>query len=322
MMKKNKISIYLMSALLATSLLASCKPADSIESIPSTEQIDQTSEAESNQQTETDQPAETLEETTDENALQITNLADEESYSFFRELLEQSSVPEERIQVLFDHIDQFADHVGKDKLLSGYTSVGASELKFDEYELQDLWFEKEPEFTGYNCRITAYTLMGDRIEIGDTSSPDSRNSYLDLDSLSLDNSALFGEDTSKFEALFTTVEGENSADQAAQIQKVKDEMARRNISFEKAGNLSLVELYLHTHYADNDNELFVGHTGVLLDMAEEGLYFFEKLAFQAPYRLVRLKDREELKNYLLTHYASFHNEGEAEPFILENGQEM
>ncbi len=317
-MKKHFITLTLITALISTSLFACTKPQSSPESTISASEGSEatTTEATDSDQTDTQAPL------TDSEDLQITNLADEESYSFFKELLEQSNVPEERIQVLFDHIDQFADHVGKDKLLPGYTGVGASELKFDEYELQDLWFEKEPEFTGYNCRITAYTLMGDRIEIGDTSSPDSRNSYLDLDSLAIDNSALFGEDTAKFEALFTTVEGENSNDQAAQIKKVKDEMARRNISFEKAGNLSLVELYLHTHYDDNDNELFVGHTGVLLDMAEEGLYFFEKLAFQAPYRLVRLQDRDELKNYLLTHYASFHNEGEAEPFILENGQEM
>ena len=318
-MKNHLYRTLLYTALFSLTVLTSCgKPTGEKQDSTQTQ-----SETDTSDKTDQEDATDKADDISSDSAMfQISNLADEETYDMLKNYLLQSGVSEERVQVLFDHVDQFGDIVGKDKLLAGFTDMDALSLAFDEYELQDLWYEKEADFTGYNCRITAYTIMGDRITIGDAADPDSRNTYLDLDSLAADDSALFGESSEKFEALYTTVEGADSDDQELQVKLVEEELSRRQVSFENAGNLSLVEVYLHTRYDETDNELFVGHVGVLMDMGDEGLFFIEKLAFQAPYRFIKLSSREELKAYLLKHYASYQGEGEAAPFILENGKLM
>ena len=36
---------------------------------------------------------------------------------------------------------------------------------YDSYDLQEQWMEKKPDFAGYNCRITAFGLFGDFLDI-------------------------------------------------------------------------------------------------------------------------------------------------------------
>lgn len=53
--------------------------------------------------------------------------------------------------------------------------------------------------------------------------------------------------------------------------------------------------------------------------AENGeLYFIEKVAFQEPYRLVKLKNRTELSDYLMEKYDVAWEQDTTRPFIMEN----
>ena len=48
------------------------------------------------------------------------------------------------------------------------------------------------------------------------------------------------------------------------------------------------------------------------------LYFIEKVAFQEPYRLVKLQNRTELSDYLMEKYDTSWGQDTTRPFIIEN----
>ena len=74
------------------------------------------------------------------------------------------------------------------------------------------------------------------------------------------------------------------------------------------GNIERVEY--GTYPNENDT---------LIIRAENGeLYFIEKVAFQEPYRLVKLKNRTELSDYLMEKYDVAWEQDTTRPFIMEN----
>ena len=62
--------------------------------------------------------------------------------------------------------------------------------------------------------------------------------------------------------------------------------------------------------------------GVLLPAEDGGLWFMEKVAFQEPYRLVKLQNRTELSDYLMEQYDTAWSQDTTRPFILENDSLM
>ena len=68
--------------------------------------------------------------------------------------------------------------------------------------------------------------------------------------------------------------------------------------------------------------LFVGHVGVLLTAEDGTLYFVEKVAFQEPYRLVKIQNRTELSDYLMEKYDTAWGQDTTRSFIMENDELM
>ena len=62
--------------------------------------------------------------------------------------------------------------------------------------------------------------------------------------------------------------------------------------------------------------------GVLLPAEDGSLYFVEKVAFQEPYRLVKLWNRTELSDYLMEKYDTAWDQDTTRPFIMENDSLM
>lgn len=261
-------------------------------------------------------------ETASSVTVSVTNLVDAESQKLLKILFEKCGVAPARQEMFFASLQRYHERIGTDKLLSGWTELNATESRFDAYELQDLWAKGGNDFSDLNCRLTAFSLMADCITVQNTADPDCRNIFMDLQAAS-ENSTVFPAigDLEKFEGLFSTVTGDNSTDQETQAALVRQAWQNRGISV-KESKLSLVTLYMHTHFDDTDNEIYVGHTGVLLDGGADGLYFLEKLAFQSPYRLIRLDSRQQLKDYLLQRYQSLQGPDDAEAFVMENGNLM
>lgn len=249
-----------------------------------------------------------------------TNLKDDASKTELDLLMEECGISQHRRRIFREHVDQFNQCDGITGLRSGYSPLDPSQPDYDPYALQDVWDAAHPEFIGYNCRITAFSLFGDFLTVENTEDPNATALFLDAQALMEDPSALTEEgDLARFLALFSVVAGENTTDSARQAQLVQAEWARRGVHFRTDSPVSLISLFVHNQYSPEENELLLGHTGVLLDSGKE-LFFVEKLAFQAPYQVTRFQDREELVAYLMGMYDNEWDQPTAKPFILENDQ--
>ena len=89
--------------------------------------------------------------------IEYANLTDEESRALLSRLLENAGIDETRIRGLFDRVDQFNASVKSEWLTNGFERAVPTDTKYDPYEMQDLWAEKNGDFPGYNCRITAFS---------------------------------------------------------------------------------------------------------------------------------------------------------------------
>ena len=109
----------------------------------------------------------------------------------------------------------------------------------------------------------------------------------------------------------------DSTEVEAQVKALQEGWAARGIAFADS-KASMISVVFHDKFSDEDNTLFVGHVGVLLPTEDGSLYFIEKVAFQEPYRLVKLQNRTELSDYLMEKYDTSWGQDTTRPFIMEN----
>ena len=251
--------------------------------------------------------------------VEYANLTDEDSRALLSRLLENAGIDETRIRGLFDRVDQFNASVKSEWLTNGFERAVPTDTKYDPYEMQDLWAEKNGDFPGYNCRITAFSLFGEFVTAGvdqpETQGEDSL--FTDLETIDANPDALCGDSTAKFCALFAPVNAADSTEVEAQVKALQEGWAARGIAFADS-KASMISVVFHDKFSDEDNTLFIGHVGVLLPAEDGTLYFIEKVAFQEPYRLVKLQNRTELSDYLMEKYDTSWGQDTTHPFIMEN----
>ena len=146
--------------------------------------------------------------------VEYANLTDEDSRALLSRLLENAGIDETRIRGLFDRVDQFNASVKSEWLTNGFERAVPTDTKYDPYEMQDLWAEKNGDFPGYNCRITAFSLFGEFVTVG-AGQPEVQGAdtlFLDLETLTEDPAVLCGDSTAKFCALFAPVPAADSTD--------------------------------------------------------------------------------------------------------------
>ena len=262
------------------------------------------------------------EPTTEQPALETveySNLTDEDSRKQLSQLLTDAGIEESRITALMDRVEQFNASVKSEWLTDGFESAAPTDTKYDPYEMQDEWTSANGSFPGYNCRITAFGLFSEFIAAGadqpETQGKDSL--FTDLETTDADPDALCGDSTAKFCALFAPVNAVDSTEVEAQVKALQEGWAARGIAFTDS-RASMISVVFHDKFSDEDNTLFIGHVGVLLSAEDGTLYLIEKVAFQEPYRLVKLQNRTELSDYLMEKYDTSWGQDTARPFIMEN----
>ena len=262
------------------------------------------------------------EPTTEQPALETveySNLADDDSRKQLFELLSDVGIEEARITTLMDRVEQFNASVKSEWLTDGFESAAPTDTKYDPYDMQDEWTAANGSFPGYNCRITAFGLFSEwitaRADQPETQGEDSL--FADLETIDADPDALCGDSTAKFCALFAPVNAVDSTEVEAQVKALQEGWAARGITFTDS-KASMISVIFHDKFSDEDNTLFVGHVGVLLPAEDGSLYFIEKVAFQEPYRLVKLQNRTELSDYLMEKYDTSWGQDTTRPFIMEN----
>ena len=252
-----------------------------------------------------------------------SNLTDADSRKLLTEALADANVDETRTKLLLDRVDQFNASVKSEWLTGGFESAAPTETRYDPYEMQDLWAEKNGDFPGYNCRITAFSLFGEFVTVG-ADQPKTQGEdtlFLDLETLTEDPAVLCGDSTAKFCALFAPVPAADSTDVDEQAQTLQAGWAARGVAFSDSP-ARLISVVLHDRFSDTENTLFVGHVGVLLPVEDGSFCLVEKVAFQEPYRLVKLQNRAELRDYLMAKYDTSWGQDTTRPFIMENDSLM
>lgn len=299
-----KVRILLTVAGMAL-VIAGCGTSDKKNNQSMTKENTQQSQADTQQSKEDELPI-------------YSNLVDKETQQSFKEALVSAGASEENAQKSLDIVKNYNETIENTSLIEkGYKSFDMKMPEYDLDKIQQLWMDKSPMFNGYNCRITAYELMKDKVSIEDTSKTNAE--YLFMDQASLEAENLFNEaETADFEALFSEIKTDSSTDTNKQIQVQQKYWQDIGVKFEDS-KMSLITVYLHSHIDDNDNSLIVGHTGILIDEGQK-LLFFEKLSFELPYQVIEFSDRTQLNQYLMNCY-DVDTTGEcAKPFILENAQ--
>ena len=247
------------------------------------------------EKTATEQPA--LE------AVEYSNLTDEDSRKQLSELLTDAGIEESRIAALLNRVEQFNASVKSEWLTDGFESAAPTDTKYDPYDMQDEWAAANGSFPGYNCRITAFGLFSEFITAGadqpETQGEDSL--FTDLETIDANPDALCADST----------------EVEAQVKALQEGWTARGIAFADS-KASMISVVFHDKFSDEDNTLFIGHVGVLLPAEDGSLYFIEKVAFQEPYRLVKLQNRTELSDYLMEKYDTSWGQDTTRPFIMEN----
>jgi hypothetical protein len=237
-------------------------------------------------------------------------------------IMSDAGISEERQNVFFEHVNDFNSIVSEGSLVTEYEQAPIQDTKYDPYEMQEEWIEKSPNFMGYNCRITAFGLYGDFMTIPADSEVRDDMILIDKASLEEDSSVLLEEDDlAQFSVLYSTIPTVNTKDVNVHAENVKKDWIERGIEFIDNDKASLVSVVFHESMSEEENYLFIGHVGVLLDTGEK-LYFVEKLAFQEPYQLTEFEDREQLEDYLMTKYDIDDGQPTAHPFVMENDEIM
>ena len=113
--------------------------------------------------------------------IEYSNINDDDSRQLLRKLLSDAEVSEDRIQFFFSRVDSFNENVREEWLTTGFEEAKPLDTKYDPYEMQDTWMEKNGNFPGYNCRITAMELFGSFVSAGDEAQIDAGEDVLFMD---------------------------------------------------------------------------------------------------------------------------------------------
>ena len=254
--------------------------------------------------------------------INYSNLIDTSVQKQLAEIMNSADISPVRQQVFFDHVNQFNNTVSSEGMAAGFEVKQVTEEKYDPYAMQEEWDAAYPDFMGYNCRITAFGLFGDHITIAADAETREDIILMDMASLEEDSSAMQNDkDMDRFRVLYSTVPTDDTKDVSVHVENLRSDWKNRGIVFDNNPDVSLISVVFHDAW-DGENQLFIGHTGVLFQVSETELYFVEKIAFQEPYQLTIFNNRTELNDYLMTKYDTGTGQPTAAPFIMENDELM
>lgn len=195
--------------------------------------------------------------------------------------------------------------------------------QYDENKIMELWSKKNDLFIGYNCRITAFDLMKDKIKVDENAKANPTELFMDQDALKNAPEKKFTKkQTATFEKLFSTVNTEYTTDVDTHVKKMKKSLKAKGVTISKKTKASLITVVFHSSFGKEENELFVGHAGVLVPTRNGKFLFVEKLSFSLPYQVIKFDNRKQLYQYLMGMYDTQWGQKEAKPFIMENTRRM
>ena len=167
--------------------------------------------------------------------------------------------------------------------IRGQHGSGAAKMKADIVKCMDGW-EQNHDYSDTDCRMTAFLLL-DGLLHAESTEDNYEGTYLMFDTEAIDNVERY-ETIKENRDMFTTLYGEKS------------------VADKKHPETAFSDSWKHYGFQiDSDYYLFV-----------------EKIAFEQPYQATKVKTVDELLNILSLRPEYFGEEGEAGPFVYNNGE--
>ena len=222
--------------------------------------------------------------------IRYSNMTDAQSQAEVKNALLKADVSQTAVQAFFAMVDDFTKIVEWKGLNHGFTWAETLTPEYDSDFYQQQRNNIHQDFMGYNCRITAFSLLQDAIKIKDapeTGIPE--NLMFDMPGFRSTFSHTKEKDR-KFVNFFAQIPTTAAATQTENIQKVKDTLAQKGVEFLNT-KASLISVFFHDVIDPSTANLFIGHIGVLVPSENGELLFIEKIAFDQPYQAVKFKNR-------------------------------
>jgi membrane associated protein len=249
----------------------------------------------------------------------FNNLVTDKSKDDVKNKMKSSGISQKNIDRFFKQVDFFNANVDNSLLIEKDYKKANEIPEYDIYTMQDDLFDNYPEFAGINCRITTFGLVSDMIKV-------ENEDKINLSAVEIDNSSfknppvptLKSDEINKFNKFYSAIKTSNTGDFKVHLEKIKDFWKENGISFPDSDKYSIISVYVFSSLDENDNELFVGHTGLLFPLKDGRIMLVEKLAFTSPYQAIIFKDRKDLYDYLMKLYDFSSESYPAKPLIFEN----
>lgn len=209
-------------------------------------------------------------------------------------------------------VADFADSAGKNAQLQDAWS-DPEELKADVGSSMDGW-EQNHDYSDADCRMTAFLLL-DGILRAESTEENYEGTYLMFDTEAIDNVDRYSILKEKRD-MFTTLYGEKSVTDDKHPEAAFSDSWKQYGFTVDSDRISLLSIVIHDPYSD---VVFVGHTGILIKYSDSYL-FVEKIAFEQPYQATKVHTMDELLSILSLRPEYFGEEGEAGPFVYNNGE--
>lgn len=249
----------------------------------------------------------------------FNNLVTDKSKDDVKNKMKSSGISQKNIDRFFKQVDFFNANVDNSLLIEKDYKKANEIPEYDIYTMQDDLFDNYPEFAGINCRITTFGLVSDKIKV-------ENEDKINLSAVEIDNSSfknppvptLKSDEINKFNKFYSAIKTSNTGDFKVHLEKIKDFWKENGISFPDSDKYSIISVYVFSSLDENDNELFVGHTGLLFPLKDGRIMLVEKLAFTSPYQAIIFKDKKDLYDYLMKLYDFSSESYPAKPLIFEN----
>ena len=250
--------------------------------------------------------------------LKYSNLLDQETRDRVEEALKNAGLKEEKIKSFFSAVDEYNEAVGKENLVQKMTTIDAGFPNLDSDKLVDAWLNKGG-YVGRNCRITAFSLMGDFITVGNPVPGDTTMLFSDFDAISA-KQIFTGEEKKNYDTVFSYIDVENTKDTAVLSADIVQSWKEKEISFHN-DKMHMISVFMTMDDGKNKVQEFIGHTGILLSEGKDYL-FIEKLAFELPYQVEEFHNLQEVNAYLMRCYDKDADGLTAKPIIFEDNHVM
>ena len=185
-----------------------------------------------------------------------------------------------------------------------------SKMKYNDAACMER-YEKNHDLMDGDCRINAYALLMNSLNFNKTFSDYGSYLMFDIDVIDTnDDYKVLRNRKDEFITLFNEIKVDSNIDMRS-LYSNKWEDHGISINNDKASLISVL------FYSSDDETIFVGHAGVLIKL-DDGYLFMEKIAFEQPYQISIIKNKEDLQKIIFSrdNYLS----EELGPFIYENNK--